>query len=208
MEATNELAPGRRPYVRPTCERLSVQEVRRRALNAWLIPGHGTKLRRDRRTYPVLLVSGYRGEASLIEAPLLATGIYCRSVAHGEGMWVLSTSPPNSGAVAEIPTAGILIDRRETNIVRDSTLKQVTDTRPYRLGVLEPFSARLKFACSVDEDRLTPEEIEKWFRYLLSGFRYRLKPNEQAGPGSRLYPSNLDSRKTGQAVIKTIAARS
>jgi hypothetical protein len=63
----------------------------------------------------------------------------------------------------------------------------------YRPGMLEPFSIRFKFACSVDEDKLTREEAEKWFRYLLSGLKDKSKPDKQSGPDLRLQLSNVDS---------------
>jgi hypothetical protein len=77
----------------------------------------------------------------------------------------------------------------------------------YRLGVLEPFSIRFKFACPVDEDRLTREEKEKWFGYLLSGLKHKSKPDRRSGPGLTLQPSNGDSQEANLAGVKTITTQ-
>jgi hypothetical protein len=78
----------------------------------------------------------------------------------------------------------------------------------YRLGALEAVSMRFKFACSVDEGRVTKAEIEKWFRYLLSGLRHKFRPDKLSGLGTGLNAFDLDSRRTDLAVGKTNVARS
>ena len=78
----------------------------------------------------------------------------------------------------------------------------------YRLGALQPVGVRFKFACAVDENYLTREEVANWFHYLLSGLSGRLKPSKPTGFGPGLNRSKLDSQKSNRAVVNTPAALS
>jgi hypothetical protein len=78
----------------------------------------------------------------------------------------------------------------------------------YRLGALESVRVRFKFTRSIDEDRLTREEMETWFRYLLSGLRPKFRPSKRSGFGPRSDPSERAAQKTDLAALKASVARS
>jgi hypothetical protein len=78
----------------------------------------------------------------------------------------------------------------------------------YRLGALESVRLRFKFTRSIDEDRSTQEEMETWFRYLLSGLRPKFRPNKRSGFGPRSNPSERAAQETDLAALKASVARS
>jgi hypothetical protein len=78
----------------------------------------------------------------------------------------------------------------------------------YRLGALGPVRMRFKFTCSIDQERLTRDEVERWFGYLLSGLGHKFRPNKPSGSGLRSSPSELALQKADLAVGKASAARS
>jgi hypothetical protein len=72
-----------------------------------------------------MLVSGYRGEASLIEKAIAAAGMHCRRVPLGEGIWMLRISPSERGPVGGGLSGAVVFDLRDTTAVCRSVLKQV-----------------------------------------------------------------------------------
>jgi hypothetical protein len=76
------------------------------------------------------------------------------------------------------------------------------------LGALKPAGVRCKFARSVDGSCLTRDEVEKWFRYLLSGLRRKFRPPKRTGFGRGVNPFRADWQETDRTVVKTTAALS
>jgi hypothetical protein len=76
------------------------------------------------------------------------------------------------------------------------------------LGALKPAGVRREFACAVDENGLTRDDVEKWFRYLLSGLGRKFRPPKRTASGPGVNPFRADWQKTDRAVVKTTAALS
>jgi hypothetical protein len=63
----------------------------------------------------------------------------------------------------------------------------------YDLGALQALVVRTRFCCLINAQRVTREEVEKWFSYLLSGLRSDSEPRSRSGVIRKVHHSKVSS---------------